>query len=248
MVKQGGITGIFLDGFQGCDPFFPRYAGGHKTMSTASLSGQWSDTDSLRLGWCIRLKNGSFGVGCTRICGHRKLPNGTTVSVKCSTASIAAWNKGLREAMWRLKKLLGKNGNRSCVHGLTAVYSSLNSSCGAGTLICNSTPGPYTCGNAANPATECPCDGTNDERGGGNFEHMQFVTNAGLRDGTPYVMLTHTPHADDIANFKHSVCTHKCICSSADLLIMRCDRSGGQFSGGCIRLSVSWFWVCLRLR
>ena len=41
MVEKGGISGIFLDGFQGCDPFFPR------------------------------LGNGSFGVGCTRICGAR---------------------------------------------------------------------------------------------------------------------------------------------------------------------------------
>jgi hypothetical protein len=46
--------------------------------------------------------------------------------------------KGLRDAMWRLKRLLGANG----------------------TLICNSTPGPYTCGNAKDPITECPCDGT----------------------------------------------------------------------------------------
>eukprot|EP01079_Euglenida_sp_SAG-EU17-18_P004910 gene4910-5053_t len=41
----GGVSGIFLDGFQGCDPFFPR------------------------------LPNGTFGVGCTRICGHH--PNGS---------------------------------------------------------------------------------------------------------------------------------------------------------------------------
>ena len=93
-----------------------------------------------------------------------------------------AWNKGLREAMWRLKKLLGENG----------------------TLICNSTPGPYTCGIAKDPLTECPCDGTNDERGGGNYEHMEFVDAIDARVG-PYAMLTHTPHADDVLNFKHSV-------------------------------------------
>jgi len=108
MVEKGGISGIFLDGFQGCDPFFPR------------------------------LGNGSFGVGCTRICGHHTLANGSKVPVDCTPESIAAWNKGLRDAMWRLKKLLGENG----------------------TLICNSTPGPYTCGNAKDPITDCPCDGT----------------------------------------------------------------------------------------
>ena len=173
MVEAGGISGIFLDGFQGCDPFFPR------------------------------LSNGSFGIGCTRICGHRKLPNGTDVPVNCSAESIAAWNKGLREAMWRLKKLLGENG----------------------TLICNSTPGPYTCGNAKDPTTECPCDGTNDERGGGSYQHMQFVDAIDQRTG-PYAMLTHTPHADDIENFKRSV-------SNFLISVDRYQYLGSGFAYGC---------------
>ena len=87
MVEQGNVTGIFLDGFQGCDPFFPRN------------------------------KDGSFGVGCTRICGHRTLPNGTKVPVDCTPASIAAWNKGLREASCRRRAAATPrhpNGRVSC--------------------------------------------------------------------------------------------------------------------------------------
>eukprot|EP01051_Picozoa_sp_SAG22_P000356 SAG22_NODE_8_length_37215_cov_120.960351_24_plen_437_part_00 len=173
MVEKGNITGIFLDGFQGCDPFFPRN------------------------------KDGSFGVGCTRICGHHTLANGSKTPVNCTAASLAAWNRGLREAMWRLKRLLGVNG----------------------TLICNSTPGPYTCGNAADPITECPCDGTNDERGGGNFEHMEFVDAIDARAG-PYAMLTHTPHADIVGNFKHSVSNFLMAASEYQYL-------GSGFGYGC---------------
>ena len=45
-----------------------------------------------------------------------------------------------------------------------------------GTFSCNSTPGPYACvGNTATPVEDCPCDGTNDERGGGSFGHEEIV-------------------------------------------------------------------------
>lgn len=98
MIK-GGLNGIFLDGFQGCDPF--------------------------------------DGNGCQRVCKSK---------AGCDKDVMAKWNAGLRQAMWTLKtEILGQNG----------------------TLICNDTPGPYTCKVGGNPIQDCPCDGTNDERGGG---------------------------------------------------------------------------------
>ena len=60
----------------------------------------------------------------------------------CAPGVQEAWNKGLREAMWRLRAML----------------DAVN-----GTLICNSTPGPYTCGIDSDPVKDCPCHGTNDE-------------------------------------------------------------------------------------
>jgi hypothetical protein len=37
---------------------------------------------------------------------------------------------------------------------------------------------------------DCPCDGTNDERGGGNFAHEEIVDTIDANDGE-YAMLTH---------------------------------------------------------
>jgi len=145
MIQHGGLDGVFLDGFQGCDPF--------------------------------------SGGGCNRVC---------TSKAGCSTATMQAWNAGLRAAMWRLKReILGENG----------------------TLICNSTPGPYFCdtknGSKYDPFDgNCPCDGTNDERGGGNFGHMSLVNqaNAATRSGKgSYLLLTHTPHANDRVTMLRSV-------------------------------------------
>merc|ERR1719271_1490793 len=97
MMIAGGLNGIFLDGFQGCDPF--------------------------------------DGNGCQRVC---------TSKAGCDKETMAKWNAGLIQALWMLKKeVLGKNG----------------------TLVCNSTPGPYECKYKGNPIEDCPCDGTFDERG-----------------------------------------------------------------------------------
>ena len=128
LITRGGLNGIFIDGFQGCNPF---------------------------------AKN-----GCTRVCKSR---NST-----CSAEKMKAWNDGLVKAMWTLKReILGANG----------------------TLICNYTPGPFTC-DPSKPISECPCDGTNDERGGGNFQHMQIVKK--IEDTQDdYAMLTHVPHGND---------------------------------------------------
>ena len=63
---------------------------------------------------------------------------------------MKAWHEGLVKALWTLKReILGEDG----------------------TLICNYTPGSFAC-DPSKPVSECPCDGTNDERGGGNLEHM----------------------------------------------------------------------------
>ena len=51
---------------------------------------------------------------------------------------------------------------------------------------------------------DCPCDGTNDERGGGNFDHQAFVANIDKTLGD-YALIVHTPHADEIESFKNSV-------------------------------------------
>lgn len=133
----GGLNGIFLDGFQGCDPF---------------TKGGW-----------------------TRVC---------TSKAGCDPAVLERWNAGLRAAMWRLKRsILGENG----------------------TFICNSTPGPYACaGNTSTPVEDCPCDGTNDERGGGSFDHEEIVDQIDKTDGV-YAMLTHVPHGNDKAVFLKSV-------------------------------------------
>ena len=133
----GGLNGIFLDGFQGCDPF---------------TKG-----------------------GCARVCSSK---------AGCDPAVMARWNAGLRAAMWRLKReILGENG----------------------TFICNSTPGPYACvGNTSTPVEDCPCDGTNDERGGGNFAHEEIVDTIDANDGE-YTMLTHVPHGNNKAVFLKSV-------------------------------------------
>ena len=122
-MMAGGLNGIFLDGFQGCDPFTKD--------------------------------------GCSRVC---------TSKAGCDPAVMERWNAGLRAAMWRLKReILGENG----------------------TFICNSTPGPYACvGNTTTPVEDCPCDGTNDERGGGNFAHEEIVDKIDANDGE-YAMLTH---------------------------------------------------------
>lgn len=127
MITQGGLDGIFIDGFQGCNPF--------------------------------------IGDGCARVC--------TSTTAKCDPDVMKKWNEGLVAAMWRLKReILGENG----------------------TLICNYTPGPFVC-DPNKPVSECPCDGTNDERGGGNYDHMESIDaiDAAQED---YLMLTHTPHAD----------------------------------------------------
>eukprot|EP00947_MAST-08B_sp_MAST-8B-sp1_P005161 g5161.t1 len=137
MITEGGLDGIFIDGFQGCDPF--------------------------------NLPN-----GCQRVCKS---------AAGCDPETMKKWNAGLRLAMWTLKKeILGENG----------------------TMICNSTPGPYTCGNAKKPVEDCPCDGTNDERGGGSWDHMQYVANIDDTDGD-YAMLTHVPHANDKAAIMPSI-------------------------------------------
>lgn len=134
LIMHSGLDGVFLDGFQGCDPF-------------------------------------SAG-GCSRVC---------TSKAGCNASTLQAWNAGLRAAMWRLKKeILGENG----------------------TLICNSTPGPYFCdvknGSNYDPFDgNCPCDGTNDERGGGNFDHMQMVNTVNAEGRGNFLLLTHTPHAND---------------------------------------------------
>ena len=136
LITHGGLDGVFLDGFQGCDPFSPG--------------------------------------GCSRVC---------TSKVGCDAATMARWNAGLRAAIWRLKReILGANG----------------------TLVCNYTPGPYLCDRNAsdpswNPIDDCPCDGTNDERGGGNWEHEQLVDAVDAQGRGAYLMLTHVPHADDAA-------------------------------------------------
>ena len=146
MVDKGGITGIFLDGFQSCDPFFDTTVPGHKA-----------------------------GSGCERVCTSKG-------GVGCTPAVQEAWNKGLRDAMFRLRAMLGENGS----------------------LICNSTPGPYTCGIDPNPVKNCPCDGTNDERGGGNFIHQQFIADIDKTDGD-FALLVHVPHANELTTFKASV-------------------------------------------
>lgn len=133
LITKGGLNGIFIDGFQGCDPFTT--------------------------------------LGCQRVCKS---------SAGCDPDTMKKWNEGLRNALWRLKKeILGENG----------------------TLICNYTPGPYACDKNAsvpnwNPIANCPCDGTNDERGGGSFDHEQLVDTIDDSYGD-YLMLTHVPHAND---------------------------------------------------
>lgn len=91
---------------------------------------------------------------------------------------MEAWNAGLRAAMWRLKReVLGPNG----------------------TLICNSTPGPYMCDpikGGKGPIEDCPCDGTNDERGGGNFDHQNLVNHVDQTDGY-YALLVHGGHMNE---------------------------------------------------
>jgi hypothetical protein len=73
------------------------------------------------------------GKGCQRVCKSKHSG--------CSAAKMKAWNEGLIQALWTLKReILGENG----------------------TLICNYTPGPFTC-DPKKPISECPCDGTNDE-------------------------------------------------------------------------------------
>jgi len=124
----GGLNGIFLDGFQGCDPF--------------------------------------DGNGCQRVCHS---------SAGCDPETMKKWNAGLIQAMWILKKeVLGKKG----------------------TLVCNSTPGPYMCKVGSKPVEQCPCDGTNDERGCGSFDHEEIVDKVDATDGD-YAMLTHVPHGND---------------------------------------------------
>jgi len=124
----GGINGIFIDGFQGCDPF--------------------------------------DGNGCQRVC---------TSKAGCDKETMKKWNAGLIQALWTLKKeILGKDG----------------------TVVCNYTPGPYFCKVGSRPVEDCPCDGTNDERGGGNWDHMSMVANVDATDGD-YLMLTHVPHGND---------------------------------------------------
>ena len=49
----------------------------------------------------------NVGAGCARVC----TANG---GVGCANGTQEKWNKGLREAMWRLKKLLGANGSLIC--------------------------------------------------------------------------------------------------------------------------------------
>ena len=133
LITKGGLNGIFIDGFQGCDPFTHQ--------------------------------------GCQRVCKSK---------VGCDPDTIAKWNAGLRNALWRLKKeILGENG----------------------TLICNYTPGPYACDKNSsipgwNPIENCPCDGTNDERGGGSWSHEHIVDAIDDSYGD-YLMLTHVPHAND---------------------------------------------------
>ena len=136
LITRGGLNGIFIDGFQGCNPF--------------------------------------VGTGCQRVCKSR---NST-----CSAAKMKAWNEGLVKAMWTLKReILGENG----------------------TLICNYTPGPFAC-DPSKPVSECPCDGTNDERGGGNFEHMQIIKK--IEDAQDdYAMLTHVPHGNNDAVLLKSI-------------------------------------------
>jgi hypothetical protein len=41
------------------------------------------------------------------------------------------------------------------------------------------------------PITDCPCDGTNDERGGGNWDHMQIVDEVDAAGNGDFLMLTH---------------------------------------------------------
>ena len=78
-----------------------------------------------------------------------------------------------------------------------------------GTLVCNYTPGPYMCDRNAsdpawNPVADCPCDGTNDERGGGNWAHEQLVDDVDRTAGD-YLMLTHVPHGDVDSTLMQSI-------------------------------------------
>ena len=125
LVTAGGLDGVFIDGFQGCNPF-------------------------------------EGDMGCVRVC---------TSKAGCDDETMKRWNAGLVAALWRLKReILGENG----------------------TLICNYTPGPFTC-DPSKPISECPCDGTNDERGGGNFDHVSSIAEIEATQGD-YAMLTHVPH------------------------------------------------------
>jgi hypothetical protein len=141
LITKGGLNGIFIDGFQGCDPFNK--------------------------------------LGCQRVC---------TSKAGCDPVTMTKWNEGLRAAMWRLKtEILGENG----------------------TLVCNSTPGPYLCDKNSSdphwdPITDCPCDGTNDERGGGNWEHEQIVDAVDAANGD-FLMLTHVPHANEETTMLRSI-------------------------------------------
>ena len=140
MITEGGLDGIFIDGFQGCNPF----EGVDKGLA-----------------------------GCTRVC---------TSKAGCDPDVMVAWNRGLVKAMWRLKReILGENG----------------------TLICNYTPGPFTC-DPAKPIADCPCDGTNDERGGGSWDHVKSIADLEAAQGD-YAMLTHVPHGNIDSKLEESV-------------------------------------------
>ncbi|KAH8097596.1 voltage-gated potassium channel [Aureococcus anophagefferens] len=93
-----------------------------------------------------------------------------------------------------------------------------------GTLICNYTPGPFTC-DPSKPIAECPCDGTNDERGGGNFDHVASIAEIEATQGD-YAMLTHVPHAND---------DHTLLKSMAQFLIAASDYQyhGSGFGYEC---------------
>lgn len=126
MITEGGLNGVFIDGFQGCNPF--------------------------------------SAVGCERVCKD----------AKCDPGVMKKWNEGLVAAMWRLKReILGDDGE----------------------LICNYTPGPFLC-DPSRPVSECPCDGTNDERGAGNWGHMEDVDAVDISQDD-YLMLTHVPHGNE---------------------------------------------------
>lgn len=157
LVTAGKLNGVFIDGFQGCNPF-------------------------------------EGDMGCVRVC---------TSEAGCDDETMKRWNAGLVAALWRLKReILGKNG----------------------TLICNYTPGPFTC-DPSKPIAECPCDGTNDERGGGNFDHVASIAEIEATQGD-YAMLTHVPHAND---------DHTLLKSMAQFLIAASDYQyhGSGFGYEC---------------